>query len=56
MENGQMSSSHHEAAEAAQIKQKISQALEGLNRGIFGVQVMEHLKCSLQGCGTLVRG
>ena len=39
MDNGQVSSSLQEAAEAADIKQYISQALEGLNRGIFGVQV-----------------
>ncbi|KAK9864692.1 hypothetical protein WJX84_007382 [Apatococcus fuscideae] len=38
MENGMMTSSIHEAAEATEIKQKISRALEGLNRGIFGIQ------------------
>lgn len=39
MDNGQVSSSLYEAAEASEIKKNISQALEGLNRGIFGVQV-----------------
>ncbi|KAK9865474.1 hypothetical protein WJX84_009714 [Apatococcus fuscideae] len=29
---------HDESSQAAQIKEKLSQALEGINRGIFGVQ------------------